>query len=90
MRALAEASAGTKGKVVTLAHVRVEGGLDRSLFVIGPAAGVEFSWVRMPLRVVIDAPDRECEFGGGLGKYWASKFFGLIFRPQRRLGLTRR
>lgn len=65
--ALAEASAGAKGKVVAFAHVRVKGGLDCSLFIVGPAAGVECSWVRMPLGAVIDAPNRVCEYGGGGG-----------------------
>lgn len=64
VRALAEASAGAKGKVVTLAHVGVKGGLYCGLLIVGPAAGVELSWVWMPLGAVVDAPDQECKFRG--------------------------
>lgn len=64
MRALAEASASAKGEVIALANIRVQGGLDCSLFIIGPAAWVKSSWVRMSLGVVINAPNRVCKPGG--------------------------
>lgn len=51
--------------MVAFTHVRVKGGLDCSLFIVGPAAGFECSWVRMPLGAVIDAFNRVCEYGGG-------------------------
>lgn len=64
MSALAETPSGAKCKVVAAAHIRVEGGLDCSLVIIGPAAGVKFPWIGMPLGIVVNTPNSVCEFGG--------------------------